>query len=58
LIKIAGITATVQFAGLVSPGLYQFNIVVPAATPDGDNALDATYSGLSVQAGVLISVQR
>ena len=28
-IQIGGMPATVQFAGLVSPGLYQFNVVVP-----------------------------
>jgi uncharacterized protein (TIGR03437 family) len=48
--------ATVQFAGLISPGLFQFNVVVPASTPAGDNALTATYSGLSTQSGVLVTV--
>ena len=58
LITIGGVAATVQFAGLVSPGLYQINVVVPMALSGGDKALTATYSGLSVQAGVLISVQQ
>ena len=48
--------ATVQFAGLISPGLYQFNVVVPASTPAGDNALTATYAGLTTQSGVLVRV--
>jgi uncharacterized protein (TIGR03437 family) len=48
--------ATVQFAGLISPGLYQFNVVVPASTPAGDNALTATYNNLATQSGVLVTV--
>jgi uncharacterized protein (TIGR03437 family) len=31
VIQIGEISASVQFAGLVSPGLFQFNVVVPAA---------------------------
>jgi uncharacterized protein (TIGR03437 family) len=58
VVKIGGLPATVQFAGLVSPGLYQLNVVVPAAAPDGDNALTATYNGSSVQPGVLIAVKK
>jgi uncharacterized protein (TIGR03437 family) len=48
--------ATVQFAGLISPGLFQFNVVVPASTAAGDNALTATYNNLSTQSGVLVTV--
>jgi uncharacterized protein (TIGR03437 family) len=57
VITIGGIAATVTFAGLVAPGEFQFNIVVPAAAPDGDNALTATYSGVTTQSGVLLTVQ-
>jgi uncharacterized protein (TIGR03437 family) len=46
VVKIGGLTALVYFAGLVSPGLYQFNVVVPAAAPSGDNVLTAQYAGL------------
>jgi uncharacterized protein (TIGR03437 family) len=56
VIAIGGTAATVQFAGLISPGLYQFNVVVPASTPAGDNALTATYAGLVTQTGVLVTV--
>ncbi len=58
VVKIGGLPATVQFAGLVSPGLYQLNVVVPASAPDGDNVLTATYNGSSVQPGVLLAVQK
>jgi uncharacterized protein (TIGR03437 family) len=57
VVKIGGIAAAVQFAGLISPGLFQFNIVVPSAAPNGDNTIVATYNGLTTQTGVLITVQ-
>jgi uncharacterized protein (TIGR03437 family) len=56
VITIGGTPSTVQFAGLISPGLFQFNVVVPASTPSGDNALAATYGGLTTQSGVLVTV--
>ena len=56
LMTIGGVAATVQFAGLVSPGLFQINVVVPMALSSGDKAVTATYSGYSVQTGVLLSV--
>jgi uncharacterized protein (TIGR03437 family) len=57
VVKIGGMTAVVQFAGLVSPGLFQFNVVVPSAAPDGDNTLTTTYDGSTVQPGVILAVQ-
>ncbi len=55
LLKIGGINANVTFAGLVSPGLYQLNVVVPSTVPDGDNSLTGTYSGVAMQSGVILS---
>jgi uncharacterized protein (TIGR03437 family) len=57
VIKIGGITATVQFAGLSAVGEFQFNVVVPASTPNGDQSITATYGGLTTQAGTLITIQ-
>jgi uncharacterized protein (TIGR03437 family) len=57
VIKIGSASATVQFAGLVSPGEFQFNVVVPANTPDGDQSIAAAYNGLTTQAGTLIAIQ-
>ncbi len=57
VIRIGNVQAAVQFAGLVSPGLYQFNVVVPPGAPDGDQPITATYNGLSTQAGTLLTVQ-
>lgn len=34
-------------ASLVSPGLYQINLTIPVATPDGDSPIRCTYSGCS-----------
>jgi hypothetical protein len=54
-IKIGGLAAAVQFAGVVSPGLYQLNVYVPASAPAGDNTVVATYNGTSSNTA-LISV--
>jgi uncharacterized protein (TIGR03437 family) len=56
-IKIGKNTATVAFAGLVAPGQFQFNLVVPASTPDGDQTISATYAGGTTQAGTLLTIQ-
>ena len=45
VIKIGGIAATVQFAGLVAVGQYQFNVVVPSSLANGDQSITATYGG-------------
>ncbi len=57
VIKIGGITADVQFAGLVAPGQYQFNVAVPSNLADGDQPITAVYSNQSTQAGTLITIQ-
>jgi len=57
VIKIGGMAATVKFAGLVGVGQYQFNVVVPPNAASGDQAITATYNGLSTQTGTLITVQ-
>ena len=57
VVKIGGIAATVQYAGLVLPGEFQFNVVVPPSIADGDQPITATYNGSSTQSGALITVQ-
>jgi uncharacterized protein (TIGR03437 family) len=57
VVKIGGATAAVQFAGLVLPGEFQFNVVVPLNTPDGDQPISASYGGFTTQPGTLIAVQ-
>jgi uncharacterized protein (TIGR03437 family) len=57
-VSVGGIAATVLYAGVVSPGLYQFNVVVPTAASNGDNGITATYDGSSTQVSTIISLQR
>ena len=58
VVKIGGITAAVTFAGLVSAGEFQFNVVVPSNTPDGDQPITATSNGATTQSGTLLTVQK
>ena len=56
-ITIGGVTASWIFAGLVEPGLYQFNVTVPNGLPSGDAAVVATIGGVQTQSGVSITIQ-
>lgn len=56
--QIGGLPATVTFAGVISPGLYQLNVIVPSAAQSGDNSLTCTYNGSTSPTGDLIAVQR
>ena len=56
VVKIGGVTATVQFAGLVTPGEFQFNVTIPASLGNGDQTITATYGGVSTQSGTLITI--
>ena len=47
-ITVGGQTTTVEFAGLVVNGEYQFNIIVPNL-PDREHNLIATLGGLPTQ---------
>jgi uncharacterized protein (TIGR03437 family) len=55
LVTIGGVTATVQYAGIVAPGEYQINAVVPQVVT-GDETIVATIGGVSSQTGVSIPV--
>jgi uncharacterized protein (TIGR03437 family) len=58
VITIGGVAARVTFAGLVYPGEFQFNVVVPPSLANGDQPTMAMYNGLTTQAGTLITVQQ
>jgi uncharacterized protein (TIGR03437 family) len=58
VITIGGVDATVTFAGLVAPGEFQFNVVVPPSLANGDQPTMAMYNGLTTQSGTLIAVQK
>jgi uncharacterized protein (TIGR03437 family) len=53
---IGGVPATVQFAGLVAPGEYQFNVLVPSV-PSGDSLVVLKVGGVSIQPGAYLAVQ-
>jgi uncharacterized protein (TIGR03437 family) len=58
VVMIGGIAANVTYAGINGfPGLFQFNVVVPANLPSGDNALTATYNGAPTAPLALIAIQ-
>jgi uncharacterized protein (TIGR03437 family) len=56
-VTIGGIAASVSYAALVSPGLFQFNVVVPANAPSGDNQLVATVNGVATFPVDLLTIQ-
>ncbi|MGO9254745.1 MAG: hypothetical protein ACLQU1_00355 [Bryobacteraceae bacterium] len=58
VVKIGGIAATVQYSGLVAPGEFQFNVVVPSSIGNGDQPITATYNGSATQTGTLIAIQQ
>src|SRR6185312_1717374 len=45
VVGIGGIPADVPFAGLVAPGEFQFNIIVPSSAADGELGISASYDG-------------
>jgi uncharacterized protein (TIGR03437 family) len=54
-VSIGGVNATVQFAGLVSSGLYQLNVKVPIVAA-GDQTVQTTVSGFQSPSGVFLPV--
>jgi uncharacterized protein (TIGR03437 family) len=57
VITIGASTATVQFAGLISPGLFQFNVVISTNAPDGDQPISASYAGFVTKQPTLLNIQ-
>lgn len=58
VVQFGGLPAPVSYAGVISPGLYQLNVVVPVNAPGGDNIVSVTYAGASAPGGTKIAVQR
>ncbi len=58
--KFGETTAQVAYAGFISGlvGVYQFNVVVPANTPDGDQPLIVTLGPETVPQTLFISVKK
>jgi uncharacterized protein (TIGR03437 family) len=55
-VTIGGMPATVSFAGVVGAGLYQLNVIVPAAG-SGDQPLQATVGGATTQSNIFLTLQ-
>jgi uncharacterized protein (TIGR03437 family) len=55
-LRIGGLDATIAYAGLISPGLYQFNVVVPQVAV-GDQPVVAELRGLLTQPALLLTIQ-
>jgi uncharacterized protein (TIGR03437 family) len=54
-VTIGGVPATVQYAGITFPGLYQINVIVPILA-NGDQPILATIGGVSSPAPVSIPI--
>ncbi len=57
-VTIGTVAASVGFAGLVTPGLYQFNVTMPSSLPTGNAAVVAQIAGLQTQTGISIPIQQ
>jgi len=57
VVGIGGLPAAVPFAGLVAPGEFQFNIIVPSSAPDGDLGISASYDGAFTPTSATLAVQ-
>jgi uncharacterized protein (TIGR03437 family) len=56
-VTIGGQNATLQFCGIVSPGVYQINVVIPQGVASGDQALSVTLlSGPSVSQTLFVPI--
>jgi len=55
-VTIGGIAATVTFAGLVGPGLYQLDIQIPTGLAGGDQPLVLTVGGISAQPNLMLTI--
>ncbi len=56
-IRVGSSVAPVQFAGLVSAGVYQFSIVVPPL-PEGDAPVMAQIGGAGTQPGLWLAIEK
>jgi uncharacterized protein (TIGR03437 family) len=54
-IRIGGVDAAIAYSGLISPGLYQFNVVVPQLA-NGDYPIVAELRGLLTRADLMLTV--
>lgn len=56
-VQIGGVSASTTFAGLISPGLYQFNVTIPNVA-DGDRPVTISIGSTVTQPTLLLPVKR
>ena len=56
-VSIGGAKASVVYAGLTATGVYQFNVVVPSSSADGDLPVTISIGGVTSPDGTFITVQ-
>ena len=56
LVRVGGVRADVQFAGLTGAGLNQINIRVPETLPPGNHLLTIEVGGTGVQGNLVLPV--
>jgi uncharacterized protein (TIGR03118 family) len=57
MVLVNNAAATVRFAGLIAPGVYQLNVILPTSLPDGDVPVVLQVGGFSSPAGALITIR-
>ena len=57
-VTIGDTAATVKYAGVISPGLYQINVVVPSTAANDDSQVIVNDGAVSSPTGAMIPVSR
>ncbi len=57
VVLVNSVPGSVVYAGLVASGLYQINVTLPSALPDGDIPVVVQASGIESPAGALITIK-
>jgi uncharacterized protein (TIGR03437 family) len=58
IVAMGGQPAAVTYAGLVGPGEYLINVIVPTTLADGDHPLTMLFAGSQTQSGVMITTKQ
>jgi uncharacterized protein (TIGR03118 family) len=56
-VTVGGAPAQVAYCGLVSAGLYQVNVTIPAGTPSGNNVVVISFGSVASNSNAMITVQ-
>jgi uncharacterized protein (TIGR03118 family) len=55
-VTFGGVTAQVVYAGLISAGVYQINVIVPPSTADGDSPVVASVGSFTSASNAIVTV--